>query len=360
MIDESLTYEKVVQRMTDNAKKDNPLIDTREGSITHQNIAPVSMEVMTMNAEVKAIYDETFIDTASRERLILRGKERGLTPKPATKALVKGEFTPTNIAIPIGSRFSLDKLNYVVTRKITDGYYELECETFGEAGNDITGTLIPIEYIYGLATAKVVEVLILGEDEEDTESFRKRCLQTYTAEAYGGNKADYKWKVGLMNGVGGVKVYSGSEWNGGGTVKIVITDSQFGKPTETLIGLVQEAIDPLEATGEGIGIAPIGHFVSVVGVNEETINIASQITYQAGYDYDMIKAEIEAAIDEYFRELNEIWEDSNNIVVRISHVENRLLNLTGILDIRGTSINGYEENWQCAKDSIAKRGTFNA
>ena len=354
------TYEDIVRRMLDNAKKSNPLIDTREGSVTYQSVASTGLEIMNMSFNIENVYAETFADTASREYLILRAKERGISPTSATQAVLKAVFTPSDLEIPLGSRFSLDNLNYYITRKIADGEYELICEVYGEAGNLTTGNLVPIDYISGLKTANITEILILGEDEEDTESIRKRFMATLDAEAYGGNKADYKQKISLLNGVGGVKIYSGHKWNGGGTVKVVITDSAYGKPSSTLINLVQETVDPIDNTGEGIGIAPIGHFVTVVGVNEETINFETVLSYQDGFAWENVKTNIEKAIDEYLHELNAAWEDEERIVIRASYVEQRLLAVTGILDVRNTKINGFEENWECDADSIAIRGTVNA
>ena len=49
--------------------------------------------------------------------------------------------------IPIGSRFSLETLNYVAVERIAKGQYKMQCETIGTAGNTLFGTLIPIEYI---------------------------------------------------------------------------------------------------------------------------------------------------------------------------------------------------------------------
>jgi len=42
------------------------------------------------------------------------------------------------------------KLNYYVSADRGSGKYEITCETAGEAGNDYTGTVIPIEYVDGL------------------------------------------------------------------------------------------------------------------------------------------------------------------------------------------------------------------
>ena len=356
---EGMTYELILDRLIQRAKAANPSIDFREGSVMYMTLAPVAMEIMNMYIECNTIMNETFADTASRDYLIKRAAERGVTPTAATQAILKAVFTPTSLEIPLGSRFSLETLNYYVTEKIADGQYKVACETYGEEGNEHFGTLIPIQYIHRLETAELVEVLINGEDEEDTEHLRKRYFQSLEAEAFGGNKMDYKNKIGLINGVGGVKVYSGTEWNGGGTVKVVITDSAFGKPTSTLIETVQTLIDPITNHGEGIGLAPIGHFVTVVGVNEQPINIASKMTYQTGYDWDVVQTEVTNALNTYLNELNETWEDEKNLIVRISQIETRILAVTGVVDVTDTTINGAEENFTVDKGSIVKLGEVN-
>ena len=52
-----------------------------------------------------------------------------------------------------------------------------------------------------------------------------------------------------------------------------------------MIEKVQTLIDPVQNQGEGRGIAPIGHVVTVEGVKEISITIASQITLQEGYEW---------------------------------------------------------------------------
>lgn len=46
----------------------------------------------------------------------------------------------------------------------------------GIIGNQYLGQMIPIEYIDGLETATLTEILIPGEDEEDTEVLRIATL----------------------------------------------------------------------------------------------------------------------------------------------------------------------------------------
>lgn len=82
-------------------------------------------------------------------------------------------------------------------------------------------------------------------------------MASLKSQAFGGNVADYKEKVNSLAGVGGCKVYRASEWNGGGSVKIVVINSDFKRPSDELIENLQNTIDPETNHGEGLGIAPI-------------------------------------------------------------------------------------------------------
>ncbi len=340
-------------------------LDKREGSIIFDSCKPTAIEVMLLYAMADYFLKNTFGDTAEREYLIERAKERGLSPYPATFAKCKGTFTPINLNIPIGTRFSYDDVNYAVTEKISDGVYFMSCESSGTVGNKPTGTLIPIDYVQGLQTATLSEVTVPGENEEETETFRKRYLDSFNSQAYGGNIADYREKVNKIQGVGGVKVYP--VWNGGGTVKVVFMTSEFKPPTAEFIDEVQTKIDPVTNSGQGVGIAPIGHSVTVQGASNSSISIGLHLTFSTG-TYDNYKSSIEATIDDYFLELNKGWQDTQKaeignvsntgLAIRISQIESRLLNIEGIEDIQHTTLNGIEENLTLELDELAVRGVI--
>ena len=158
---EGITYELILQRMIDRVLAQNPNIDTREGSIIYNALAPAAVELQNMYIEFDWILNQSFADTTQREYLIKRCAKN--FPEEATKAILEGHF---NIDIPIGSRFSLD--NQITAISDFRWCFQMECET-PEIGNQKLGTLIPIDYIDGLTTAELTAVLIPGEDEEDTE-----------------------------------------------------------------------------------------------------------------------------------------------------------------------------------------------
>ena len=351
---ENVTFETIMERMLAGVPS---TMDKREGSVIWDALAPAAIELQNMYIALDTVLNETFADTASLYYLKKRAAERGIEQIPASKAVLQGEFTPVSLEIPIGSRFSCDKLNYVVTERIDGGSYQLECETVGTEGNAHLGILIPIDYIAGLETAELTEILIPAEDDETADHLRERYFNSMNSQSFGGNIADYKEKVNSIQGVGGVKVTPA--WNGGGTVKLTIIDSTFGVPSEELISTVQNIMDPVGHSGEGYGLAPIGHVVTVNGIENVTVNIEMTITYQQGWNWESAKSYILTAVDKYLKEVSEKWEDSTGLIVRISQLESKILDCDGVLDVSGTKLNGSAANLSLLENQIPVRGTVN-
>ena len=328
---ENVTYESILQRMLERIPN---TMDKREGSIIYDALAPAAIELQLMYLELDVIMRESFADTASREYLVRRAAERGIAPESATNAVLKGVFTPSDINV-LGKRFSCNTLNYTVTECIGNGEWMLQCETTGKEGNATFGALIPIEYIDGFERGELTELLIPAEDEEETETFRQRYFDSFESHAFGGNVADYREKTNSIDGVGATKVTP--VWDGGGTVLLTIVDSNFRKPSQELIAVVQETIDPME-DGRGVGIAPIGHVVTVRGAEELQLNVTTSITFGSGYDFDSLKDEIDETIETYLAELRKDW-GGNYLTIRSSQIDARLLDIDGIIDIENTRIN---------------------
>ena len=345
---EEMSFELIMNRMLTRVNTD---VDKREGSIIWDALAPAAAELALMYIQLDTVLNEAFADTATREYLIKRAAERGLSPYPATNAAAKAVVTPNNIDV-LGQRFNCGEYNYTLTEKISDGVYRAECETEGAAPNGTFGTLIPIDYIPGLQSASLTQLIVPGEDEEDTEVFRQRYMDSLQSQAFGGNVADYKQKVMALDGVGGLKVYKAADWNGAGTVKLVIQNSEYKVPSSAFINELQTAIDPLANSGEGLGIAPIGHQVTVVGVGEEDIYIDADITYADGYSFVALKSTILSTVSEYLYELNKTWAEVPNINVFIMQIGARLLNIAGIVDVSNIEICGEAANLAMGADEI--------
>lgn len=393
---EGTTYEVILKRMLDRVPDK---FDKREGSVIWDTHSPTAIELQILYLELDTILKEAYGDTASREFLILRCGERGISPYQATHAILKGVFVPSNIDVS-GQRFNIGDINYIVREKIADGEYRVECETSGIVGNQYLGSMIPMEYIRGLQTAELTEVLIPGEDEEDTEDLRKRYFDSFDENAFGGNRADYLEKTNSIPGVGRTKVtrvwnadispadmipkesveawYKGirgsltgevlywldavfhaakeKKLTTGGTVLLTIINSEFGVASDALIQTVQTAIDPEVNAGEGFGLAPIGHVVKVESAKEKRITIKSTLTFEPGYGWGNLQSSIDEAVSDYLLELRKEWADASYLIVRVSQIDTRILNVPGVVDVQNTSINGSRSNLTLGKYEIPVLG----
>lgn len=398
---ENVTQEVLLERML---ARVSDKLDKRPSSVIYDTHAVTSIELQILYIELDTLITNSFGDTAAREFLILLAKDRGLSPEPATHAILKGEFTPATVDVT-GQRFNIGEMNYVVKEQILPGQYQVQCEEAGEIGNQFLGQMIPMEYIDGLETATLTELLIPGEDEEDTEVFRQRYFDSFKEQTFGGNRADYLVKVRGIDGVGGVKVTR--VWNGdispaamipnaevqewykanidsmpdavktwlssvydaalekkltvGGTVLVTITDSDdFSEASQTLLDFVQTTLDPVQNAGEGYGLAPIGHVVSVKSAHTITLDVTASVVFEEGYNWSNSKAVIEEAVDAYFLELRKGWENTTYTVVRISQIENRILGVQGVVDISNTKINGTASNVTLGKYDVPLLGGVSA
>lgn len=351
---EDQTFETILTRMMNRVSN---TLDKREGSIIYTALAPIAAELAQAYADLDVFMRLTFAQTADGEYLTRRAAEFGVNRRPATPARRQGLFYGAGdapIDVPIGSRFGIDGLIYAVVSKVSTGIYVLECETAGTVGNQPFGALLPVEYIAGLARAELGTVLVPGEDEEDDESLRQRLYAAVNEPPFGGNVADYKQKIGVMEGVGGVKVFP--VWQGGGTVKCTIIASDWSSPAPTLVSEVQEAIDPTPQ-GEGYGLAPIGHTVTIAGVQSVTINVETTVTLADGVTVGQVQGPIEEVIETYLLSLRKDWASQSQLVVRISQIESAILTVPGVIDVTGTTLNGSAANVTLDAEEIPVLGT---
>ncbi len=351
---EDQTYEVIRQRVLDRI---SDKLDKRESSLLYNTTAPIAVEHQNMYIALDNFLNLTFFDTSDRGGKLERCRERGIdiTIFDAKPSIVLATIKPSTLNLSVGERFNYDTINFAVKEKVEDGLYRLQCETAGTIGN-VTGTIVPIAYIPGLASSEITAIETYGEDEAAIEEIDTVYYASINSTAFGGNRADYMRKVKQIPGVGGVKLYSASEWMGGGTCKIVITTSSYTVPEPSFIDQIQTMIDPLVNRGAGYGIAPIGHTVTVAGAFAVNINIDSQISLMDGYVWEDVEQYIQDAVDVYFAAVNKAWEKNKQSIIRISKIETAILDVAGILDIFGTKLNGSETNLYLDKDALAVRG----
>lgn len=332
-------------------------IQKGEGSLVFNALSALAFELEKLYIEANYILNEGFADTADMDGLIRIAANRGLTRKPATNAYVS---ITADAALPIGWRASLKGFNYAVVEEMdaVAHIYRAMCEEAGSGPNELLGALTPIDYVDGLTSAMITEVLIDGDDDETQEELYRRYLQSFSTAAFGGNITAYKSIVNSMDGVGGCKVYP--VWNGPGTVKVVVISADYGEPSSYLVNQIQEALVPTDG-GTGYGYAPIDHDVTVEAVAPVTVNVETTITYTAGYSWATIGEQITAAVEGYIRGVAEAWPEGDartEALVYVSRLEAAVLNVTGVTDIQNTKLNGSTTNLHLDSDEIPVMGAL--
>ena len=353
---EKYTFDFLIEEALDRVPN---TIDKREGSIIYDALAPACYELSEYYMRLKKILQDTYAETASGQYLDLRVAEQGIVRFQATHAVKKGIFETENgnpIEIQIGSRFSTisetEAINYEVTAPYLEGgdpvlgTYELTCERVGTIGNSYVGNLIPISYIQGLSSAVLSDLIIPARDTETDEQLRERYFLSLKDKPFGGNIAQYKETLKDIDGVGDAQIYPA--WDGGGTVKVSVVDASFEPISSRFKDIIQEMIDP-PPQGEGLGLAPIGHKVTVVAPSELTINIETTLVLMTGYTKNEVSGPITDALEDYLLDIRRNWgvgDEFNQYVVGvyISRINAAILSVPGIANVTNTKINSLTED----------------
>ncbi|GGG81734.1 baseplate J/gp47 family protein [Paenibacillus radicis (ex Gao et al. 2016)] len=342
---ENQTYSAILQRMLERVPGD---VDKREGSIIYDALAPAAAELAEVYSQLDVQLDLTFADTSSGEFLRRRALDYGVKWQEATRASRLGLFFDANnapMAVQLGARFSLRDRNYKVKTQLSPGRYVLECETAGTAGNSDFGALLPIDYINGLARAELADVLIPGEDDETDDSLRARLLTQVQSPGTSGNKADYvKWALSVA-GVGGVQVEP--LWDGPGTVRVVLIDSEKLPASVQLVDSVQNFISP--ELGMGEGVAPIGAEVTVAPAEGVALRVTAKLVLDGSKPLGTVKEHFTRVMTDYLRSIA-FTVDPSPKYVRIGSL---LLDTPGVIDFTNLLVNGNATNVAIASSQVA-------
>ena len=338
---ENNDFNSILERLLDNIDSS---LDKRQGSIIYDALAPAAAELAQCYIALDVYADQSYLMSATGENLDNRVADFGIIRKSATYARREVEIKDINnelMDVDIGTRFSVPNeyggYNFNVIEKISTGNYIAECETAGIIGNEYIGQLLPLQSINNLGVANLGIITKPGDNEETDEELLARTLKSINQEAFAGNKAAYQEYVENLDGVESCKVFP--VWNGGGTVKLAVVGSGNTIPSSTFIDDIQTLIDPIANQGQGIGVAPIGHTVTVVAPTKLDIDIECDLTLKTGYTISQVQDAVEEQINNYITEIQNTWADNNTVTVYVSRVIAAILNVQQIQNVSNLTIN---------------------
>ncbi|QNK87740.1 baseplate J/gp47 family protein [Sporosarcina sp. resist] len=317
---EHMTFEYLMEKSLAGVKLD---LDKRDSGIIYAGLAANNMELAGIFVWLDTILRLAFAQDSGGEWLEKRAFESGVDKRLAIRAKRRATF---NIPLANGERFFVDDLFY---RVVEDGV--VECEELGVIGNAPPNgsDLLPVSNIDKLKVAILGEVIVPGEEDESDKSLLERYLVERRRKATSANKAHYKKWAEEIEGVGKANVFP--LWNGDGTVKIIIVNSEMKPASTELVQAVKDYIDP--APGMGEGEAPIGATLTVESGVDKEITIKADVTLR-GNTASEVAAEIAEELQRIFKELS-----FSGTSIKVATISNVLFQNKWISDYSNVLIN---------------------
>jgi len=314
-----------------------------EGSFSRDVIDANSTELEIAYAEMAMMMEACYADTAWGEYLTMRAKEYGVERKAATYSIVMLTITgAANAFIIKGSLFATkDNVKFYTNEDVTIGStgtatVKATCGTSGAIGNVKSGiiTEIPMSIVGVREVTNLLDAYDGFEEETDKELL-ERYLTVVRTPATSGNKYHYyNWAMGI-DGVGSCRVLP--LWDGAGTVKVIIVNSEMATASADLIKKVSDYIE---------SVRPIGATVTVASPSPLKINI--KITGIVGT----------ADVTAFKTAVNTLFKDKNIELTSVSpaQIGGLLLQQSTVTDYETITLNDSASKIVIGDDQIAAVG----
>lgn len=341
-MDEDTIHARMLTVIPDN-------LDKTEGGFVYDFTMPTAIEKADAMILLNEVVQLFFPEWSSGEFLDKLGRAVGLTRKSATAAettlTIKG--TP-NMIIPEGFVFSTaataisDNVEFAATEDVVldengDGEVPVQCTETGTVGNvSANSILLMSSPVTGINSITNEEAATGGTEEESDTDFSTRIIQRERDgdSSFVGCDADYKRWAQEVDGVGAAIVVP--EWDGPGTVKVIVMDANGEPATNTIITNVYNHIISPDDRQERL--APIGATLTVVTATILALTITADVVLET-------EAVLEDVTDAFKSNLASCLEEAmTEGTLRITRVGAVLSKTAGVVDYENLLINGSADN----------------
>ena len=327
--------------------------DKNEGYLLYDLLHAAAIEIAKSNTELVSVQNLLNVDNLTGDLLVNFVKQRkGIERTPATYA--SGVVTVTgNGTVRVGDLFETKSgIQYKATEEqeiSTTGKVKVSCVASGLIGNvpaqQVTQIPVTLSGITGVTNEQPITG---GYEIEREESLRERYYVAVRTPATSGNVYHYLQWAKEVSGVGDVKVFPAERGNN--TVEVVIIDQEKKPADNSLVGTVQNYIDP-NSEGLGNGQAPIGAHCYVVAATEKQLSISANVALDGSLEQEATKSNIEEAIKEYLKTIA-----FKSDYVSYAKIGETILNAAGVEDYSNLTINDGIENVSVGAKEVATLG----
>ena len=305
--------------------------DTSEGSFFYDMLYPVAVRIYMIQSLIDSLSDNAFALTAKGEYLDRKAAEQGIKRRAASYAHgtvriygTKGAAVSEKSKVAAGDVLFETETAAVIPEI---GYIDVPavCIVSGTAGNVKAGTInrFPVT-LPKLTDVTNPQAFTGGYAEESDDELLKRYLERVSRPNVNGNKNQYiEWAKEVV-GVGDASVVP--LWNGAGTVKVVIVDTDNKPANGELIQKVKEHIDENR---------PIGANVTVVSASALKVKISVRLTTNE----ESVKANIEKSISSYLS-----YDALKKSYISYAKIGGCILSANGVDDYSELTVNGSTSN----------------
>lgn len=338
---------------------------TQGSSLVFTALAPACHELSNYYHAMVEIFMASNMLTAIGDDVDLKAMEVGLRRNPPTPTLVIGEFKNKEgevMDIPLDSSFTTAQGGYSATFKVISiysnnkDYYVLESEErgiLGTYGND----LLPVDNIDNLGSAKIIDVLRRGGNEETDEELKQRYFAIYTQEGRGGNIAQYRKMFSMEDGLGAFQIYP--RWEKDvqypsldndiiGSVLLSAVDNSYKPLTDEALKQLKEKYDPELYEGQGLGKLAIGHKLTLTTPKEEDLIVSLSLTKEEYVSWEQVMRNAISEIVEVVNKERLKWGVPDKLnqhritITRAGIISALMKEATGVQNVENVMIN-YNE-----------------
>lgn len=328
---ENITPESIEQNILEEITQ----FDTREGSFARTLISPASYEIWKGYTALEGVPDMIFITEDSGQYIDKKAADFGITRKPGVKAAGTMTFTGRNgTVIPAGKVFlTLDGLGFTLDKQVIipqEGTAQgtITAQDVGEIYNVEAGEIsVQQSPLSGLTSFSNGETTG-GVNRETDAQLVARYYDYIRKPATSGNVYQYEQWAESVNGVGQAKVFP--LWAGNGTVKVVISDQDYGTASPETVEACRQYIE---------SVRPIGATVTVESASALNLTINAKVETDSTVTAETVKLKFTEKANEYLRSIT--FQKNEVIYNRLLFL---LLDVEGVQDVTFMTINGGTEN----------------
>ena len=339
---ENETPETILARILGRMDTD---LQTREGSYAYDQAAPIAFEIWRVLMTLDELVEAFYVNENSGPYLDAHAKLFAMARREGAKAAAELKlYGRDGTVVPAGTAFYAGGLEFRLAADVTirDGAAagHLRAAEVGQRYNVPAGAITQI-----LRTVPGLERFESGPagggaDPESDAALYERLDEKRKRPPTSGNEAHYREWALSVDGVGAARVTP--LWRGPGTVRVLIVGYDRRPVGEAVVDACAAYIEAQR---------PVGADVTVATAGEARVDVSARVVLEPTASLAAVKGAFVSKLDTYLADA--AFEEYTVYANRVGAL---LMEVDGVVDYGGLTLNGGAGNLELDTDSVPVRG----